>query len=205
MNTKFQEDVWLEEMGQGQTGQVLMNLFINSWQTAPGVSDLHSGTENSGLDRNDAKPFYVNVYQPGSEKEIVRDEKPAADTLRKPETVLFVDDEEMITELAEDLLGLLGYRVLIAGSGKEAVEIFEQNRDAIDMVILDVVMPNMNGVETYDRIKNINPRVKVLLSSGYGDIGQATEIMDRGCNGFIQKPFKVKQLSRKMRDILDKN
>ena len=205
MNTKFQEDVWLEELNQGQTGQVLMNHLINSRQTTPWDRDLHLGTENGGLNRNDAKPFYLNLYQPGDEKKIVRDEKPAGDALRGTETVLFVDDEEMITEFAEDLLGLLGYRALIAGSGKEAVEIFEQNRERIDMVILDMVMPNMGGGETYDRIKNINPKVKVLLSSGYSDIGQATEIMGRGCNGFIQKPFKVKQLSRKMRDILDKN
>jgi len=61
----------------------------------------------------------------------------------------------------------------------------------------------MSGGNTYDRMKDINPKVKVLLSSGYNINGQATEILDRGCNGFIQKPFKMKELSQRLREILD--
>jgi two-component system cell cycle sensor histidine kinase/response regulator CckA len=68
-----------------------------------------------------------------------------------------VDDEEMITETGEDLLELLGYKVLIAGSGKEAIRIYEENKDRIDMVVLDMIMPDMSGGETYDRMKDINP------------------------------------------------
>ena len=75
---------------------------------------------------------------------------------------------------------------------------------APDLVILDMIMPDMGGSEAYDRLKEINPDVKVLLSSGYSIDGQATEIMDRGCDGFIQKPFNMKQLSRKIRGVLDK-
>ncbi len=65
-------------------------------------------------------------------------------------------------------------------------------------------MPNMGGSEAYDRMKEINSKVKVLLSSGYSINGQATEILERGCDGFIQKPFSVKKLSRKIREILCK-
>ena len=72
------------------------------------------------------------------------------------------------------------------------------------IVLLDMIMPDMSGSDTYDRMKDIDPKVKVLLSSGYSINGQATEIMDRGCNGFIQKPFKMKELSQKLREILDK-
>jgi len=71
------------------------------------------------------------------------------------------------------------------------------------MVILDMIMPVMSGGDTFDRMKNLNPQVKVLLSSGYSINGQATEILDRGCKGFIQKPFKTKELSKKLREILD--
>ncbi len=67
-----------------------------------------------------------------------------------------------------------------------------------------MIMPDMGGGETYDRMKEINPDIKVLLSSGYGIDGQATEIVERGCDGFIQKPFDMKQLSKKIRQILDK-
>ena len=70
-------------------------------------------------------------------------------------------------------------------------------------MLLDMIMPDMSGGVTYDRMKNIAPKVKVLLSSGYSINGQATEILDRGCNGFIQKPFKMKELSQKLREILD--
>jgi two-component system cell cycle sensor histidine kinase/response regulator CckA len=91
---------------------------------------------------------------------------------------------------------------LIAGGGKEAVEIYEKNKEQIDIVILDMIMPDMSGSITYDRMKEINPDIKVLLSSGYGINGQATEIFGRGCNGFIQKPFKMKELSQKLREIL---
>jgi len=72
-------------------------------------------------------------------------------------------------------------------------------------VILDMIMPVTGGGETYDRLKEANPDTKVLLSSGYSINGEASEILDRGCNGFIQKPFNVKKLSQKIREILDKN
>jgi len=70
-------------------------------------------------------------------------------------------------------------------------------------VILDMIIPGMCGGESFDRLTDINPHIKVLLSSGYSINGQAQEILDRGCNGFIKKPFNVKEISRKVRDILD--
>lgn len=77
-------------------------------------------------------------------------------------------------------------------------------RFAIDIVILDMIMPGMGGGETYDRMKEINPNVKVLLSSGYRIKGQATEILERVCDGFIQKPFTMKELSQNIREVLGK-
>jgi CheY-like chemotaxis protein len=68
-----------------------------------------------------------------------------------------------------------------------------------------MVMPGIGGGETYDRIKKINPNINVLLSSGYSAEGEAKEILERGCNGFIQKPFSMKELSHKLREILDKD
>jgi len=71
------------------------------------------------------------------------------------------------------------------------------------MAILDMIMPDMGGGETYDRMKEINPDIKVLLSSGYSIEGRATEILERGCDSFIQKPFNMRQLSQNIREILD--
>jgi len=72
------------------------------------------------------------------------------------------------------------------------------------MVILDMIMPVMSGGEVYNRMKEISPDMKVLLSSGYSIDGEATDILKRGCDGFIQKPFNMKELSRKIREILEK-
>ncbi|MFP4085815.1 MAG: response regulator [Desulfobacteraceae bacterium] len=77
-------------------------------------------------------------------------------------------------------------------------------KDRIDVVILDMVMPDMSGGETYDRLKKMDPHVKVLLSSGYSINGEATQILNRGCDGFIQKPFKMETLSQKIREVLGK-
>jgi len=101
------------------------------------------------------------------------------------------------------MLNELGYKVLTARSGEEALEQYRINRDKIDLVILDMIMPDMGGGETYDRLKQIDPKITVLLSSGYSIDGQATEILKRGCNGFIQKPFNIENLSKKIREILN--
>ena len=120
------------------------------------------------------------------------------------ETILLVDDEEMIVEIGEQLLARLGYSVLVAKSGEEAVEIYDANAASIHMVILDMIMPGMGGKETYHRLKAINPGVKALLSSGYSIEGTARDIMQNGCSGFLQKPFNLKELAEKVREILDK-
>ena len=101
------------------------------------------------------------------------------------------------------MLNELGYEVLTARNGEEALEQYRINKDKIDLVILDMIMPGMGGGETYDRLKQIDPKITVLLSSGYSIDGQATEILKRGCNGFIQKPFNIEILSKKIREILN--
>jgi CheY-like chemotaxis protein len=115
-----------------------------------------------------------------------------------------VDDEEMIINVGTQVLKKLGYEVLTARHGKEAIEVYQQNRQEVAMVILDLIMPEMSGGETYDRLKEMDPTVKVLLSSGYSLDGQAIEILNRGCDGFIQKPFHLKDLSEKLRRIISK-
>jgi len=107
----------------------------------------------------------------------------------------------MILEVGREILESLGHRVVTAGSGEEAVEQLRKNRDTIDLVILDMIMPGMGGREVFDQLKNINMGVRVLLSSGYSINGQAQDILDKGCVGFIQKPFSIKQLQKKLGEI----
>jgi two-component system, cell cycle sensor histidine kinase and response regulator CckA len=166
-----------------------------------GIIKNHGGFIKVFSEKNHGTTF--DLYLPVSKRKIVEKTKPEGGKISGFETILFVDDEEMIIEVIEELFDRLGYKVLIAGSGKEAIEIYEKNKERIDMVVLDMIMPNMSGAQTYERLKDINPGVKVLLSSGYSIDGQATDILEGGCNGFIQKPFKMKELSQKLRDILD--
>jgi len=100
------------------------------------------------------------------------------------------------------MLAEMGYRVLVAHSGPEAIGIYEAQRETIDLVILDMIMPGMGGGEVYDRLKEIDPAVRVILSSGYSMEGMAKGIMGRGVQAFLQKPFRLEQLSMKVREAL---
>jgi len=169
--------------------------------SAYGIIKNHGGIINVYSQPGQGATF--NIYLPASEKAITKDKEPLADVLGGTETVLLVDDEEMIVDVGNEILRALGYHVMVAPSGKQAVALYEENQDKIEMVILDLIMPDMGGGEVYDRLKDINPKVKVLLSSGYSMDGQAQEIMERGCDGFIHKPFNIRELSEKLRDILE--
>jgi len=144
------------------------------------------------------------IYLPASEKELVERKEPSEAVLGGTEAVILVDDEDMILEVGKGMLTTLGYKVMVARSGKQAIDLYREYENTTDIVILDMIMPDIGGREVYDRLKMINPKVRVLLSSGYSVDGQASEILQRGCDGFIQKPFNVKELSSKLRQILDR-
>jgi CheY-like chemotaxis protein len=97
----------------------------------------------------------------------------------------------------------MGYTIYVAGSGQEALAVYMEKKNEIGLIILDMIMPGISGSETFDRLREVNPDVKVLLSSGYSLTGDAQAIMDRGCNGFLQKPFRLEELSSKIREIFD--
>ncbi len=118
-------------------------------------------------------------------------------------TVLLVDDEKMITEVGQNMLERMDLKVFTANSGAEAINVYKNNKEKIDMVIMDLKMPDMDGGETYDRLKQVDPDVKVLLASGYGTKKQVDRILKRGCNGFIKKPFNIKDLCKKVKDVLE--
>lgn len=116
--------------------------------------------------------------------------------------VLVVDDEPMIREVTREMLAGLGYDVLTAESGPEALEVFGARGPEIDVVILDMIMPGMGGGEVNQALQAMRPGVRVLLSSGYSLEGQASEILEKGVLGFLQKPFRLDELSRKIREVI---
>ena len=171
--------------------------------SAYGIIKSHGGIINANSKKGEGATF--NIFLPASEKKIVKEKMIQKEILRGSETVLLVDDEDMILDIGRDLLEKLGYEVLTAKSGIEALEIYRTKQKKIDIVILDMVMPKMGGGDTYEKLRDIDSAVKVLLSSGYSIDGQASKILSRGCDGFIQKPFDIKSLSLEIRKILDNN
>ncbi len=143
-----------------------------------------------------------NIYLPISDRDVHREKRLQEGPIKGSETIFLVDDEEMIIEVARAMLEKLGYRVISADSGDKAVDVVRRNRENIDLIILDLIMPGMDGGKTFDRIRDIAPAMPVILSSGYAINGLATEILQRGCNGFIQKPFNASELSQKVRNVL---
>ena len=179
------------DMGRG-TGLGLASVY--------GIVKGHNGYIEVDSRKEQGTTF--RLYLPATEKKVPKDVKTGEQALKRTEMILLVDDEEMIREVGRELLESIGCHVLTAGDGKEAIGIYEKNHDTVDIVILDMIMPNMSGGEVYDRLKQIDPDIKVLLLSGYSIEGQAHEILARGCNGFIQKPFRIEELSEKIGEIL---
>ena len=168
--------------------------------SAYGIIKNHEGFITVFSQKGQGTQF--EVYLPAAEIKASKIEKTKEEFSRGEETVLLVDDEEMIVDVGARMLNKLGYDVLTAVSGAEAIKIYKKHQDKIDLVILDMVMPKLSGGETFDRLKAINPHIKVILSSGYSIDGQATEILQRGCKAFIQKPFNLQTLSQNIKAVL---
>jgi PAS domain S-box-containing protein len=180
-----------KKMGRG-TGLGLASAY--------GIVKSHNGYIDVVSEKGQGATF--SVYFPAT------DARPAVATEknRKPEegvgTILLVDDEAVVLEVTAAMIRRLGYTVLTAPSGRKAVENFSEHADRISVVILDMIMPEMSGGEVFDQLKRINPRVKVILASGFSMEGQAREIMNRGCDGFLQKPFTLEDISVRLRSLI---
>ena len=120
---------------------------------------------------------------------------------RQP-VILFADDDASCLDVGVKILRKLGYKVLDARDGQEAIEVFLKNQSEVNLVILDMKMP-YNGGTTFFQLKKINANVKVLIASGYAKDQQIREMMEQGCSGFIRKPFSINALSQKILNVLN--
>ncbi len=139
-----------------------------------------------------------SIYLPASDKKPVENKERTGIIRRGSGKILVIDDEELILDVSVMIVKELGYSVIDAKNGREAIEKFEQFKDEIDMVILDMIMPDLSGEEVYDILKEIKPDVKVLLASGYTYNNRAKALIDHGCSGFIKKPYSIEELSNKL-------
>ena len=183
-----------KEIGRG-TGLGLASAY--------GIVKNHSGFITVYSEPGHGTAF--TIYLPASDKAAQEDVVVEAKILQGAGTILVVDDEEMILNVGKAILEKLGYRAMVAAGGMQAVETVLERGDEIDLVILDLIMPGFDGRETFERIRKIQPDMPVMLSSGYSIDGQAQEILEKGGNGFIQKPFQISALSQAIRKILDDN
>ena len=170
--------------------------------SAYGIIKNHKGfiTVRSEIDVGSTFAIYLPLSSAAAVDHERREQTPMSGG---SETILLVDDETMILEVGRQMLASLGYKVITAESGHQAVNIITGETTQVDLVILDMIMPEMSGGETFNLIRQQRPEMPVLLCSGYSLDGQAEEILQRGCSAFIQKPFAVPELSRIIRSILD--
>lgn len=197
MDEKTQERIFepfftTKEMGRG-VGLGLASTY--------GIIKGHGGFIDVTSKKGEGTTF--ELYLPASEKKVAPAQKPHESAEPGMETILLIDDEAVIIDISREILEMLGYRVLTARTGQEAIALYTSRRGEIDLVILDMIMPGMSGGDTFDQLKQVNPQIKVILSTGYSLTGQAREIMARGCLGFIQKPFRIETLSQKIREVLE--
>jgi PAS domain S-box-containing protein len=181
-----------KEMGRG-TGLGLACVY--------GIIKGHGG--HIEVESDGKKGTTFSVYLPASEKSVQSIIWSDDQIFEGSEVILLIDDEKMVLEVGTKILKKLGYMVFDAHGGREGVRILEEYKDRIDLVILDMVMPDMNGEETFARIREIRPDIKILLASGYSIDGEASRMVEKGCDAFIQKPFKVNDLSSTIRELLE--
>ena len=171
--------------------------------TAYGIIKQHSGFIN--VYSEVGKGTIFRIYLPLIRSVVVRETAPVAATPipAGTETVLVAEDDPSLRSFAKSLLEEYGYRVVEARDGEEAVRKFQEHRDEIAILLLDIVMPKMNGRKAYEEIRKIRPDIKALFSSGYtADILSVKDIIDEGLN-FIQKPMAPRELLGKLRRVLD--
>ncbi len=204
--------------GPGMTKETLDNIFEPFFTTKGagggtglGLSVVYGIVRNhGGYILCDSKPgmgtafyIYFPVFDPVPQEIAGEEQMPVETGGGGAETILLVDDQRFILETTEEILAMSGYQVITAGSGEEALNIFQREQGAIQLVILDLIMPGMGGYECLLALVKINPLVKVIITSGYTAQITARTAIESGAARFINKPYRYDQFLVEVREVLD--
>lgn len=202
----------VQDTGVGMDPEIMARIFDPFFTTkrmgrgtglglasAYGIVKGHAGYIEVESEKGAGTTFYI--YLPATDLPALAEAEPGRRLESGAGRILLVDDELTVLDVTACMIERLGYTVVKAASGREAVTLFRTDPTAFRLVILDMIMPEMGGGEVFDELKRIHPGIKVLLASGYSMQGQAREIMNRGCTGFIQKPFTMEDLSQKLQAV----
>ncbi|MHC5055937.1 MAG: PAS domain S-box protein [Planctomycetota bacterium] len=197
----------VSDTGVGMTDEVRERLFVPFFTTKErgrgtgmglamvyGIVKNHGGSVNVYSMPGTGATFQIHLPM-AQEPEGITDTQELKELVHGSATILVVDDEESVRQICMDMLTRLGYKVLLVKDGNEAVRCYEERGDEIDLVILDMTMPVMDGRECFRKLREIDPSVKVVVSTGHALNGAAQTIMDEGAARFLQKPFVLAQLS----------
>ena len=202
----------IEDNGKGMDEETRKGIFEPFFTTkfqgrgmgmaaAYGIVRNHDGWIS--VDSELRKGTAVQIYLPAIGVEVEKPKKAKTDVTTRTGTILMIEDEEVVIEVTQAMLEMLGYRVMVAKTGKDAIHIAETFDGQIDLALLDIKLPDIDGRNLYPLIMKARSNLKVIVFSGYSIDGPAREILDAGAQDFIQKPFSLTTLSEKLKEVFE--